>query len=270
MKTNLHEQKKLLISLSDILGQLSRFVIQQSPYHSAEHVDSALGKLYASAVYGTEESVDMADWTSFGNDEIVLRYFSSYNEIVNWLNFVLRNTPETIAWNTPRNNHDSKMVFSSRYDSPDPDDDFIDIDALFRNTALAVWRDAERDHEFDQAFHSKWNSTRSKCKRAFGEFKTRLRTYRRRLSEKFFNEKILPGQIMTHSEQLNKWANGLSVHNGKTPSEGECCPDFSCCTTTSMPLAHRKDYVENFKKREKEYNSQSLFRSVKEAWQGKD
>lgn len=31
---------------------------------------------------------------------------------------------------------------------------------------------------------------------------------------------------MTHLEQLEKWVEGISIHNETT---NECCPDFSCC-----------------------------------------
>ncbi len=34
---------------------------------------------------------------------------------------------------------------------------------------------------------------------------------------------------MTPEEQLIQWVKGNSVHNGKTKTDGECCPDFSCC-----------------------------------------
>lgn len=40
---------------------------------------------------------------------------------------------------------------------------------------------------------------------------------------------MIPGHIMEPNQQLAKWVAGNSVHNGATPAEGECCPDFSCC-----------------------------------------
>jgi hypothetical protein len=39
----------------------------------------------------------------------------------------------------------------------------------------------------------------------------------------------IAGLIMRPNDQLVKWVNGESVHNGATPAVGECCPDFSCC-----------------------------------------
>lgn len=47
-------------------------------------------------------------------------------------------------------------------------------------------------------------------------------------------------QIMTPEEQLDRWLQGSSVHNGISASVGECCPDFSCCTPeTAWPLELR-------------------------------
>lgn len=37
------------------------------------------------------------------------------------------------------------------------------------------------------------------------------------------------GRTMTPEEQLEKWVEGESIHNGETRDKGECCPDFSCC-----------------------------------------
>ena len=48
---------------------------------------------------------------------------------------------------------------------------------------------------------------------------------------------------MSPDEQLKLWVNGTSVHNGKTRSEGECCPDFSCCQPELLwPIEKRIEY----------------------------
>lgn len=40
-------------------------------------------------------------------------------------------------------------MFSSRYDQPSPDDDFIDLDALGNNIARSAWAEATEAMEFD-------------------------------------------------------------------------------------------------------------------------
>ena len=44
---------------------------------------------------------------------------------------------------------------------------------------------------------------------------------------------------MTHDEQLAEWLKGNPIHGAKynesdPDSEGECCPDFSCCTPGTL------------------------------------
>ena len=40
--------------------------------------------------------------------------------------------------------------------------------------------------------------------------------------------KLTDAKAMTSSEQLERWVEGESIHRG-SPTEGQCCPDFSCC-----------------------------------------
>jgi hypothetical protein len=65
-------------------------------------------------------------------------------------------TPEVVAWNERRNGNQAEFAFSSRADighERDPDDDFVDLDALARNVTHGIVYDAdeaERQHtEFD-------------------------------------------------------------------------------------------------------------------------
>lgn len=49
---------------------------------------------------------------------------------------------------------------------------------------------------------------------------------------------------MTSDEQLKKWVDGESVHNGPTSKDGECCPDFSCCQPgLKWPPEKRKEFA---------------------------
>ena len=57
--------------------------------------------------------------------------------------------PSIAIWNQPKSGHGSAFVFSSRYDQPNPDDDFIDLDALGNNIARSAWAEATEAMEFD-------------------------------------------------------------------------------------------------------------------------
>lgn len=57
--------------------------------------------------------------------------------------------------------------------------------------------------------------------------------------------------IMSKEEQLKKWIEGESIHNGATPEKGECCPDFSCCRPAlkTEPREAREEYARQLQER---------------------
>lgn len=49
---------------------------------------------------------------------------------------------------------------------------------------------------------------------------------------------------MTPEKQLELWVSGFSIHRGKDRSDGECCPDFSCCQPQlKWPPDMRREFV---------------------------
>lgn len=57
---------------------------------------------------------------------------------------------------------------------------------------------------------------------------------------------------MTHEEQMGKWVEGESIHNGPTSRQGTCCPDFSCCRPElKWPEYQRRFFVEHPEARDK-------------------
>lgn len=126
------EVEKRIVTINEICGYLAMWVFRQHPYHSVEHVDSAGAKLRVAAA--TE---------GFTPKELPMKEFNSQLQIEDFLRIVLYNSPETLAWNSRRNGNKSEFSFLSRYDAPAPEDDFIDIDALFRNVATSVWVNAD-------------------------------------------------------------------------------------------------------------------------------
>jgi hypothetical protein len=124
----------MIISEGQLRGQLAMWVARQSPYRSVAGVDE-VGALITLATKA-------ADW--FGPDNCRMRRFAGWHELEAWCRAAIGDHPQLEAWNTPRNGA-AGPVFTSRYDSPSPDDDFIDIDALFRNVALHSWRESEAE-----------------------------------------------------------------------------------------------------------------------------
>lgn len=124
----------MILSESQLRGQLAMWVARQSPYRSVSGVDD-VGALITAATRSDE-------W--FGPDDCRMRRFDSWRDLEQWLRAAIGDHPQLAVWNTRRNGRDGNQ-FVSRYDIPSPDDDFIDIDALFRNVALHSWRESEAE-----------------------------------------------------------------------------------------------------------------------------
>lgn len=124
----------LIFSEGQLRGHLAMWVARQSPYRSVDGVDD-VGTLITT-------STKANDW--FGPDDCRMRRFTDWRDLERWLRSAIGEHPQLTAWNTRRNGRDGNQ-FISRYDTPSPDDDFIDIDALFRNVAIHAWRESEAE-----------------------------------------------------------------------------------------------------------------------------
>lgn len=122
-----------LITSKSIMGQMARWAVELHPFHEPTGLFEICGLIDRRA------TDDFKDGPPF----LPMRWFDDAMEIDRWLHAVLDNHPTLMIWNTPRSKHTQSIVFSSRYDRPSPEDDFIDLDALLRNVALHAWRDAE-------------------------------------------------------------------------------------------------------------------------------
>jgi hypothetical protein len=120
-----------LITINDLCGNLAKWVVQQHPYGTATLVDSANEKL--------RESAKEWGWDDVGG--LLMRKYT-YKELEGFLHHVLYKSKEAKVWNTPKSRHSNGYVFSSRYDGPKAEDDFIDVDALLRNVALHTIRES--------------------------------------------------------------------------------------------------------------------------------
>lgn len=131
--------KDLLITTSELTGELAKWAVQQSPYTVPDKLAEALATFDEVWPYDPElPSFKCLKWES---------YQALYAE----LERVYQTIPEIMAWNERTNGRDG-MGFASRYDQPEPDDDFIDIGALANNVARSVWADACEFHDFNADF----------------------------------------------------------------------------------------------------------------------
>lgn len=58
-------------------------------------------------------------------------------------------------------------------------------------------------------------------------------------------------------DQMLKWVDGESVHIG-TKTEGQCCPDFSCCKPEFLWPKERREFFRDHPKARSEMLFQSL------------
>lgn len=104
------------------------WAVRQSPYRCPENLE----KVLTAVQERFEPNVE------FGFREIG-------SELRGYLREVFRGVPEYMAWNDRKNGNKAPFHFSSRYEGPgDPDDDFIDLDALEMNVAMEILREEGR------------------------------------------------------------------------------------------------------------------------------
>lgn len=58
-----------------------------------------------------------------------------------WIRLFCRGNRLCRKWNVPRKNKKVKILFTSRYETPKPEYDFIDLDALANNVVREILKD---------------------------------------------------------------------------------------------------------------------------------
>lgn len=120
--------KYIIVTKNMILGNLACMAVQQSPYHRPDNLEVVLDKMNESIKDDFKEYIML---------------FKDSAAIEDYLEKHLGAIPEYVAWNDRKNGNNAPYKFTSRYDTDDnPDDDFIDLDALRRNVARLIENEA--------------------------------------------------------------------------------------------------------------------------------
>lgn len=127
---------KILTTLNTMCGHLAMWAVRQSPYGCPDNLEIVVRNFRELA---RPRASDEAGDTTFFE-------FQSHPELEDLLREVLTQIPEFEAWNEPRSGHGAQFLHTSRYDNPKADDDFIDLDALFRNMVLSVASEETEGH----------------------------------------------------------------------------------------------------------------------------
>jgi hypothetical protein len=123
-----------LITHKEVIGQMALWAVRQHPYGRPDGLFEITDAIRKAAEAWPDGVPSLRMWRVGG-----------WHEIEDWLRGALAEHPVLTAWNKPRSGHTVAVMFTSRYDRPKPENDFIDIDALLRNVALGVWREAKRE-----------------------------------------------------------------------------------------------------------------------------
>lgn len=128
----------LWITRDRMCGELASWAVQQSPYAVPDNLAEAITTFHK--LWPCDQSIGMGEWSDMAalEDAVVA---------------TMDQVPEILAWNNRKNGRDG-MGFSSRYDQPQPDDDFIDMGALARNIAMGAWADAVAFKGFNDKFEA--------------------------------------------------------------------------------------------------------------------
>lgn len=128
----------LYIGRDRVLGELASWAVQQSPYPVPENLEVAL--LTFLLHWPHDE-----DFTEFADLAALEKSITE----------TMAKVPEILAWNNRKNGRDGPGFVSRMSATPDPDDDFVDLDALRRNIAMACWHDAADDKAFNDDFDAR-------------------------------------------------------------------------------------------------------------------
>ena len=136
-------KRTYLIVLGDIIGALSCWATRQSPYVCPDNLEYVLKEA---------DRIMKGDYVWEKFSDMYMGYFD-FISLEKYLAERLEQIPEFVAWNERKNGNQAPFGISSRFDGArDPDDDFIDLGALYRNIVGQVMTEAEDFRIFNEKF----------------------------------------------------------------------------------------------------------------------
>jgi hypothetical protein len=130
------EMKDVIVTIKTLRGYIARWAVQQSPYaHGPEGLDTVLSVV-------TDRFKSSGDLESMYGTSY-LRLTATRDVVQSYLRGLLFDIPQVQAWNERKNKREGYGVVTvyDGEDERDPDDDFIDLDALVQNIATSLLRE---------------------------------------------------------------------------------------------------------------------------------
>lgn len=139
--------KKRWTFLHEITAGLAHWAIRQSPYACPDDLEAVVKFLEACL---RREFLKL----NHRKDATGIMAEVSLCMISEWLHSILMSLPQVTAWNTAKDGDTREIRYTSREgsDATGPDNDFIDIGALFNNVCIGIRDERRKNDEFDRKF----------------------------------------------------------------------------------------------------------------------
>lgn len=118
--------KKILVNERGFLGTVAEWAVKQSPYHRPDNLEVVLDKLHEQTKSAWKDA------------ELGFIGFPNESGLLQFVHENLSGIPEYLEWNERKNGNNAPYGFTGRNINIDPDNDFIDLDALERNVVTSI------------------------------------------------------------------------------------------------------------------------------------
>lgn len=130
------DEREFWWPIDQVVGAFAMWAVRQSPYPVPDNLTDnckSLTDLMKEAIEDREQMAPDSDeeWFKSNHEWIEKTMLRLFDQI-----------PQIMEWNNRKNGNQASLGFSSRYDKPSPDNDFIDLHALARNIAHTLIREA--------------------------------------------------------------------------------------------------------------------------------
>ena len=113
---------------STVVGYFAMWAVRQSPYLFPDELVSGIDEFNDALVFDYDMIFDDGCYTEM-----------TVTELEKSVCEAIAKCDTVMSWNVPKSGNACEYVFISRYDTPDQDDDIIDVHAMARNIAHSVW-----------------------------------------------------------------------------------------------------------------------------------
>jgi hypothetical protein len=137
---------KRIASVKDITSSFAKFSIMQSPYSCPDNLEYIIK-------YLDSKLKEKVEWDNLGYAEL------SLSDIEKLLYDILyeKGVKEFDDWNVSKKGK-SDFVFVTAFSKPDPDYDFIDLDALLRNVCVEIRDERRKNDAFNKKFEEEYTA----------------------------------------------------------------------------------------------------------------